>query len=428
MTGSHCDQNGQKRNAKISCNKMTNNTKSGKFPVGDAVASSNNTNKKDGSKIPSKRGSSSSGGGNNKSKYTKRVSSSSSNNSNTHRRHNSNSNNKNNKGSSLSKKSSPSKFRPKSVQQPASLIQRGSKREVIFDPEARKAHLRGFSERKRQRRAYGLAMQQVKDRNAKIEQRAKEKKDELARVEEAERQKEELFFDAAVTTTTHPLHYHGRENDDESSNNNDTDEDDDDNGDHDDDDANEEDGKEEDDNTNNKKHNIGLLDGAATGTKNFNGVNGTKVYDDGKTEMTWGGQVTVTTTVVDLGDDDNDDDVEIPLKKTRGGNGSTTTGRTNALSTSTKSVDVAQKYAGNVQKYLDKFKGQMPSKKKKDNGAKAKRKGKNGAADMLGMGGAANLKVAQKLLRKSKDGGGKRSSMDGAGSGGPKKGKRGKRR
>ena len=67
------------------------------------------------------------------------------------------------------------------------------KKEIVFDPEARKAYLRGFSDRKRQRRAFGLAMQKVKDRKAKIDQRKQDKKDELERVEEAERQKEELM-------------------------------------------------------------------------------------------------------------------------------------------------------------------------------------------------------------------------------------------
>ena len=75
----------------------------------------------------------------------------------------------------------------------SSLRRRGNKREVVFDAEARASHLRGFSERKRQRRAYGLASQRVKDRKAKIEQRREEKKEEMRKVEEKERQKEELL-------------------------------------------------------------------------------------------------------------------------------------------------------------------------------------------------------------------------------------------
>eukprot|EP00536_Pseudo-nitzschia_multiseries_P002013 jgi/Psemu1/283424/fgenesh1_pg.27_\ len=79
---------------------------------------------------------------------------------------------------------------------PATMIKRGNKRELVFDPEARKAHLRGFSERKRQRRAFGLAMQKVKDRQAKIDERASTKKSELERLLEAERQKTNLLEEA----------------------------------------------------------------------------------------------------------------------------------------------------------------------------------------------------------------------------------------
>mmetsp|Transcript_2727 Transcript_2727/g.6518 ORF Transcript_2727/g.6518 Transcript_2727/m.6518 type:complete len:157 (+) Transcript_2727:182-652(+) len=86
--------------------------------------------------------------------------------------------------------------KPKKHKMPASMIKRGNKRELVFDPEARKAHLRGFSERKRQRRAFGLAMQKVKDRQAKIDQRASQKKGEQQRLLEAERQKANLMEDA----------------------------------------------------------------------------------------------------------------------------------------------------------------------------------------------------------------------------------------
>ena len=65
--------------------------------------------------------------------------------------------------------------------------------EIVFDPEARKDFLRGFSERKRQRRAYGLAMQKVKDRKAKLDQRAEEKMAVQEQIEEAEKQKEALL-------------------------------------------------------------------------------------------------------------------------------------------------------------------------------------------------------------------------------------------
>jgi ribosomal RNA-processing protein 17 len=244
---------------------------------------------------------------------------------------------------------------------PASMIKRGNKREVVFDPEARKSHLRGFSERKRQRRAFGLAMQKVKDRQAKIEQRASEKKDELERVEEAEQQKEQWMNEIVRMNNVDSF-----ESDEDGGSDNDNN-----------------------DEVNTKQQQQPSDD-----------VIDTKTYDDRGTESTWGGQVTVTTSVVDL-DDDSDDENSI------------SNNYKNA-----KSIDTAQKYAGNVQRYLDDLKGNMPGKKNRDNGHKARRKGKNGAADMKGVGGSGNFKIASKLLSKSKD-----KNLSGIA-----KGKKGKRR
>uniref|UniRef100_A0A7S0T959 Nucleolar protein 12 n=1 Tax=Pseudo-nitzschia delicatissima TaxID=44447 RepID=A0A7S0T959_9STRA len=234
---------------------------------------------------------------------------------------------------------------------PASMIKRGNKREVVFDAEARRDHLRGFSARKRERRAFGLAMQKVKDRNAKIEMRASEKKGKLERIEEAEKQKEQFMEDNA------------RMNGDLESGD-------------DDDEASEGESKQE------KPKDI--ID--------------TKVYDDQKTETAWGGQVVVTTSVVALDDDSEDEELEAYNARRQ------------------KSVDTAQKQAGNVQKFMDELKGNMPG--KKNSGHRAKRKGKDGASDMKGVGGSGNLKIASKLLNRSKD----RSV------GGAKGGKKGKKR
>jgi ribosomal RNA-processing protein 17 len=253
---------------------------------------------------------------------------------------------------------------------PASMIKRGNKREVVFDPEARKAHLRGFSERKRERRAFGLAMQKVKDRKAKIEQRASEKKDELERLEEAEKQKEQWMEEVVRMNNVALDSFNGGKDDDSDENN---------------------DGDSDEDNDmqrNEQQHEGDVLD--------------TKVYDDKNMECTWGGQVIVTTSVVEL-DGDSDDD----------SNFSDSNGRTG------KSVDTAQKYAGNVQKFMDELKGNMPGKKNRDK-TNTKRKGKDGAADMKGVGGSGNLKIASKLLHKSKEKG-----FGGAGNG--KKGKKRRR-
>ena len=206
-------------------------------------------------------------------------------------------------------------------------------------------------------------MQKVKDRKAKIEQRASEKKDELQRVEEAEHQKEQWMEEASRTNSS-ILDSFGIGENDESN----------------------EDRNSESDNDSNTMYSH----------------HATKVYDDPNTETTWGGQVTVTTSVVEL-DDCDDDDFSVQHSR------------------HAKSVDVAQKYAGNVQRYMDELKGNMPGKKNRDNGHRVKRKGKNGAAEMRGVGGSGNLKIASKLLHKSRDRGSTGGTMN------SRKGKRRKR-
>lgn len=239
-----------------------------------------------------------------------------------------------------------------------------SKREIVFDPEARKAYLQGFSERKRQRRAYGLAMQKVKDRKAKLEERKQIKKDELQRVEEAERQKaammEELLRQQQKETTSSSMIEEESGGDEVDGS---------------DDEERSVDGREEDPEVKQKS----ILD--------------QKTYDDQVTESHWGGRVTVTTSVVDIGDgDSSDDDSDHDEPDSR------------MASKKKKSVDHQQQYAGKVEKFMSQLKGNMPGKKKSKDatGHHAKRKGKNGAADMKGIGGAANLKIAQKVLSKAK--------------------------
>jgi len=268
---------------------------------------------------------------------------------------------------------------------PASMIKRGSKREVVFDPEARKDHLRGFSERKRQRRAFGLAMQKVKDRKAKIEQRASEKKHELERVEEAEQQKEQ-WMEEIVRMNNYALDSFGGGKDDDSDE---------------DENSNTANGNGEDNSEAEKKQTEKQIQQAED-------VIDTKVYDDEKTEKTWGGQVTVTTSVVELDDDSDGDSLDDNINNAR----------------SAKSVDKQQRYAGNVARYMDRLKGNMPAKKNSGSGSNTKRKGEDGAAGMKGVGGSGHLKIASKLLHKSKD----RSLTAASGKGSKsKKGRKGKR-
>lgn len=195
------------------------------------------------------------------------------------------------------------------------------KTQVTFDAEARRQYLQGFSERKRQRRAYGLAMQKVKDRKSRIEEKRETKQADLERIEQAESQKKELLYEK------HGGVIEGDEEEDDSAVNN------------------------EDTTT-------------------------TTMYQDTQTQSQFGGQVIVTTTTMPPSDDEDE------------------SGET---SHEVKHVDSQQRYAGNVNKFLHELKGNMPGKKQRDSG---KHKGRHGAASMKGMGGDANLKVAQKALSK----------------------------
>lgn len=66
------------------------------------------------------------------------------------------------------------------------------KAEIVFDAEARRKHLQGFSARKRERRVFGLAMQKVKDRKARLGVRQSEREARLEQIEQAEHQKEQM--------------------------------------------------------------------------------------------------------------------------------------------------------------------------------------------------------------------------------------------
>jgi ribosomal RNA-processing protein 17 len=219
--------------------------------------------------------------------------------------------------------------------------------EVLFDPDARRDHLQGFSERKRQRRAFGLAMQKVKDRKARIEQRKQDKKDGMEKIEEAERQKEVLLEDQLLNS--------GVLKDDVDT-----------------------DTEGDVDDSKGDKNNEKDKEVAAISERK---------YDNAQAESKWGGSVTVTTSFVsleDLSDDDDDDDDDDIRESAR----------------SKKPVDKQQRSAGDVKKYLNEFKAKMPGKKK--DGRQVMKKGNNGASEMRGMGGSKNLKDAQKVLGRAK--------------------------
>lgn len=79
--------------------------------------------------------------------------------------------------------------------------QQGRSGEVVYDASARQEYLTGFSSRKRQRRAYGLAMQKLKDRQAKLSQRKELKEAQLEQIQQAEQQKLEIIENTTKTTT-----------------------------------------------------------------------------------------------------------------------------------------------------------------------------------------------------------------------------------
>jgi len=237
------------------------------------------------------------------------------------------------------------------------------KKEIVFDAEARRAYLRGFSERKRQRRAYGLAMQKVKDRKAKLEERKEARKEDLKRVEEAEQQKEAYRNEMTIADNKK------KRNSKESM-------------------------------VQDEERDENLLDDSSEHEKRpTEEVIENKTYEGTATEAQWGGRVIVTTSVINL--DEEEEDVEVQERI-----GTSTTSQNNhgeRQVAAKKSVDKQQQYAGNVEKFISKLKGNMPGKKKSKDltGHHAKRKGKNGAAEMRGIGGAANLKLAQKVLHKA---------------------------
>jgi len=223
---------------------------------------------------------------------------------------------------------------------------------IVFDAEARTKYLQGFSQRKTERRAFGLAMQKVKDRKAKLEHRAELKSAEREQIQEAEQRKQQLLQQSILLDLPLPrddlLANHSSllpkedDNDDNSQNNDDDDDD-------------------------------------KSETTNI------ETYQDEQTQQQWGGTVIVTTSTHIPGQDEPDDDhnrqQQQQTKKPR-------------------AHDAAQEYAGHVERFLKDLKGRMPSKKKKQQEHK-QRGGKHGASHMKGVGSAADLKTAQKMLARS---------------------------
>lgn len=237
---------------------------------------------------------------------------------------------------------------------------RKRKLELTFDPESRRQYLTGFSTRKKERRAFGLAMQKVKDRQSKLEERKDARKARMEQVREMERQKRirrgedvdetEDHLDGRVSSAADDAEEEAKEHQNE---------------------IDPEDTME--------TAKAASSEGATASTT-------TTTFEDTATQSTFGGTVVVTTTYGQIPDSDDEAEEAALLRRKQSGAGR----------------DEEQRYAGNVQKYVSQIRGSLPGKKHKKQqrggGGGGGRGGKHGAADMKGMGGAANLKAAQKTL------------------------------
>jgi hypothetical protein len=233
---------------------------------------------------------------------------------------------------------------------------------IEFDATARYEHLTGFSARKRARRAYGLAQQQIKDRNTKLEHRAAKRNAERDFIAEAEKLKQQ--------------HYHLQQQQQEHDNY----------------------GNDDSDNN----------DQPSAAMRNKNEIPATDetvqmLFDNAETEQQWGGHVVVTTSTHIPGDSDNEDDHH-------NNNNDSNREHQRRLTPKSENHDVEQVHAGKVEKYIKNIQSNLPSKKKKrtmstnattSTTTNKRSKGQHGATQMKGIGSAADMKTAQKMLSRS---------------------------
>jgi hypothetical protein len=194
------------------------------------------------------------------------------------------------------------------------------KLEIKFDPEARKTFLTGASARKQEKRAYGLAMQKVKDRRAKIDQRREEKKAMIEKIEEAERIKKDQLFD---------------------------------------------DYDSEDDEDNNVKKD-----------KKVEDTTKVEKYEDESTQNQFGGQVIVTTSFGVPSDESDEEDTTIAAITEEDGKG----GVKRKIDSEQRFAGSVQKYMAQLQKKMP----PKGAKFKAGNGGRAGKKGMHGAQGMIG--------------------------------------------
>ena len=237
---------------------------------------------------------------------------------------------------------------------------RHKKVEVSFNASDRLDYLTGFSKRKKERRAFGLAMQKVKDREAKVEERKERREAQIEKIEDIERNKKALRK--------------GLEG------------------------GNDGDG-EEDDNDDGSVHDE-INDGQQQQQQQQQST-----FQDEHTTTQFGGLVSVTTTFGIPSDDEDDDSIDFYKRAKHGKD----------------HVDTEQKRAADVNTFIEQVKSNMP---KKNSGKRGGKKGQHGASTMSGMGHSATLKMAQKTLKKFNAKNGRRgggSDERGGGKGGKKR-------
>jgi len=188
---------------------------------------------------------------------------------------------------------------------------RPRKLEIKFDPEARKEYLTGFRKRKTERRTFGLAMQRLKDRKNKLDERKDRREAEREKVEEME---------------MHRNIQRGKDDEEEESN---------------------------------------VVDEVEDQEKEAEIKNGVIVYNrenpSNADSQFFGGGVSDVVVHVQYGipSHEESDEDELFLKKRN----------------ESKSVDKQQRWAGNVKHFMDEMKGKLPAKKSSaQKGAKRKGK------------------------------------------------------
>lgn len=234
---------------------------------------------------------------------------------------------------------------------------------IEFDATARYQHLTGFSERKRARRTFGLAQQKMKDRKAKLEHRAAIRTAERDFITEAEQRKQQHYDDQVLQQQQSQ---HGallvnlvRDDDDD-----------------------------DDRSVSSKK--------VAEQSTNHETVQ--ILFDGTETEQQWGGHVVVTTSTHIPGDSDNEDDGDNNLEKKDH----------QRYDKNNTNHDTEQVNAGKIERYIKTIQGHLPKSKKRTTVASnnssnnnKRTKGQHGAANMKGVGNAADFKVAQQMLSRS---------------------------